>query len=84
MSTAPPEFPAPFRHAGRLVWDRHDTENYKRALIGLPPLERDPQKPIEFVTARTLTAELPYGRRTIGRRVKGRIQGEAHPALATA
>jgi hypothetical protein len=36
------------------------------------------------VTARTLTAELPYGRRTIGRRVKGRIQGEAHPALATA
>jgi hypothetical protein len=77
-------FPSPFRHAGRLVWDRHDIENYKRALIGLAPAERDPQATIVFVTARQLAGELPYGRRTLGRRVKGRIQGEQLPAPATA
>jgi hypothetical protein len=65
-----PEFPTPFRHSGRLVWDRHSVENYKRQLIGLEPVERDPQTPITFVTARQLTTELPFGRRTIGRRIK--------------
>jgi hypothetical protein len=75
-------FPAPFRHAGRLVWDRHDIENYKRALIGLAPAERNPHAPIVFVTAKQLADELPYGRRTLGRRVKGRIQGEALPVAA--
>jgi hypothetical protein len=76
------EFPAPFRHANRLVWDRYDVENFKRSLIGLPPLERDPKAPITFVTAKQLSAELPYGRRTLGRRVKGRIQGEPLPVAA--
>jgi hypothetical protein len=82
--TMHPDFPAPFRHGGRLVWDRHSTENYKRSLMGLPPVERDPQAPIVFVTAKQLADELPYGRRTLGRRVKGRVQAEPHPALATA
>jgi hypothetical protein len=72
----PLDFPAPFRHAGRLMWDRHAVENYKRSLMGLPPLERDLQTPITFVSAKQLGVELPFGRRTIGRRVKGRIQGE--------
>jgi hypothetical protein len=76
MSTAP-EVPAPYRHFGRLMWDRREIENYKRALMGLAPLERDPNAPIVFVTAKQLAEELPYGRRTIGRRVKGRVQGEA-------
>jgi hypothetical protein len=76
MSNAP-EVPAPYRHFGRLMWDRHEIENYKRALIGLQPLERDHNAPIVFVTAKQLADELPYGRRTIGRRVKGRVQGEA-------
>jgi hypothetical protein len=79
-----PEFPAPFRHAGRLMWDRHGIENFKRALIGLPPIERDPQMPIIFVTAKQLAVELPYGRRTIGRRVHGRVQGDPLPASAAA
>jgi hypothetical protein len=83
MSEAP-EFPAPFRHAGRLVWDRFAIENYKRSLIGLPPHERDSNAPIVFVTARQLADELPFGRRTLGRRVKGRIQGEALPAPVAA
>jgi len=74
--TAPLDFPAPFKHGGRLVWDRHAIENYKRALLGLPPLDRDPLAPIIFVTARQLSAELPFGRRTLGRRVKGRTLGE--------
>ena len=78
------DFPAPFRLNGRLLWDRFDVEQYKRSLMGLPLLERDPQAPITFVSAKQLTAELPYGRRTLGRRVKGRVQAEPHPALATA
>ena len=67
-----PEFPAPYRRKGRLFWDRFEIENFKRSLIGLPPLERDPARPIEFVTAPQLSDELPYGRRTIGRLIKGR------------
>jgi hypothetical protein len=70
VSTSP-DFPSPFRLNGRLMWDRHAVENYKRALMGLEPVERDPQAPITFVTARQLTAELPYGRRSLGRRIKG-------------
>jgi hypothetical protein len=74
-----PEFPAPIRLNGRLVWDCHPYENYKRALIGLEPLERDPLAPIVFVTAAQLAEELPYGRRTIGRRVKGRFADNPAP-----
>jgi len=70
VSTSTPELPAPFRHSGRLMWDRHEVENFKRALMGLAPLERDPHAPIVFVTAKQLTSELPYGRRTLGRRVR--------------
>jgi hypothetical protein len=77
------DFPAPFRLNGRLMWDRFDVENYKRGLMGLPSVERDLQTPITFVSAKQLTAELPYGRRTLGRRVKGRAQNEPRPALAT-
>jgi hypothetical protein len=75
-----PEFPAPYRHAGRLMWDRHNVENYKRALMGIPPVERDPNAPIHFVTAKQLAEELPYGRRTIGRRIKGLVQTEIEAA----
>jgi hypothetical protein len=67
------DFPAPFRLNGRLMWDRFDVENYKRGLMGLPAVERDPHVPITFVSAKQLTGELPYGRRTLGRRVKGRV-----------
>jgi hypothetical protein len=79
MSTSP-DFPAPFRLNGRLMWDRHSVENYKRQLMGLEPVERDPQAPITFVTARQLTTELPYGRRSLGRRIKNLVQAEPHPA----
>jgi hypothetical protein len=85
MSTSPDfPFPSPFRLNGRLMWDRYAIESYKRALMGLPLVERDPQAPITFVSAKQLTSELPYGRRTLGRRVKGRVQAEPNPAPATA
>jgi hypothetical protein len=77
-----PDFPAPFRLNNRLVWDRFDVENYKRALMSLAPVERDPQTPITFVTARQLEAELPYGRRTLGRRVKGREKAASESVAA--
>ena len=80
--TKAPEFPAPFRHAGRLVWDRHAIENFKLALMGLASVERDPTRPIVFVTAKQLATELPYGRRTIGRRIKGREAGPVPAALS--
>jgi hypothetical protein len=41
--TTSSDFPAPIRLNGRLVWDRFEIENHKRRLLGLPPLERDPQ-----------------------------------------
>jgi hypothetical protein len=76
-----PEFPAPYRHSGRLMWDRHELENYKRALMGLAPVERDPNAPIVFVKAKQLETEMPFGRRTTGRRVKGRtIESRAEGA----
>lgn len=83
MST-PLELPAPRRHNGRLVWDRFEIENFKRVLLGLAPLERDLQAVIVFVTAKQLTAELPFGRRTLGRRVKGRVHDDSPVAHATA
>jgi hypothetical protein len=71
MSDQVLEFPAPIRDRGRLIWDRHDIENYKRSLLGLPPLERDPNASIVFVTAKQISEELPYGRRTIAVESKG-------------
>jgi hypothetical protein len=79
-----PEFPAPLRLNGRLVWDRHVVESYKRSLMGLPPVERDPQQPIMLVTAKQLAAELPFGRRSLGRRVKGREIAATEAAAITA
>ena len=72
--TAQPDFPAPTSIAGRLYFDRHEVENYKRALMRLAPVERDPAAPIAFVTAQQISDELQIDRRTLGRRVRGRIR----------
>ncbi len=78
MSTNEPEFPRPIRLRGRLFFDRFDVETYKRALIGLPALERNPKDTIEFVPAKRLKDEIGVNRRTLGRRVAGRVAfGEA-------
>ena len=75
MHTAP-DFPQPTRIGGRLMFDRHDVENHKRQLMGLAPTDRDPTAPIVFVTAQQISGELQIDRRTLGRRVRGRIRGE--------
>lgn len=72
-----PELPAPFLFGGRLRFDQHEHENYKRALAGLPAVDRDPAVPIRFVDASAVCADLAIDRRTLGRRVKGRVRGEA-------
>jgi len=69
MSQSTIEFPAPRKLNGRLFWDRLDIENYKRALLGLPPLDRNPSTPIELVPASQVTREVGFGRRTLGRRI---------------
>jgi hypothetical protein len=82
-----PQFPAPFRMGGKLLWEQFEIENFKRVLIGLDPLERDESRPIVFMTARQISAELPYQRRTIGKMIEGRVRGEfpgPHSANAAA
>lgn len=70
------DFPQPTRIGGRLMFDRHDVEQHKRQLMGLTPTDRDPAAPITFVTTGQISNELQINRRTLGRRVKGRICGE--------
>ena len=69
------DFPIPTRMGGRLFFDRHEVENHKRKLMRLTPIERDAAVPIAFVTAQQISDELQIDRRTLGRRVKGRVRG---------
>jgi hypothetical protein len=69
-----PEFPAPARFGGRLRFDAFDAERYKREFAGLPALVRDPQQPIRFVDASAICRDLGINRRTLGRRVAGRVR----------
>ena len=72
------DFPGPTSINGRLFFDRHAVENHKRKLMGLRPADRDPAAPITFVTAQQLSEELQIDRRTLGRRIRGRVRGEAN------
>jgi hypothetical protein len=65
-----PEFPTPTKIRGRLFFDRHEFENYKRGCLGMPFLERDELTPIELVSAVQASHELGRNRRTIGRRIR--------------
>jgi hypothetical protein len=71
-----PEFPSAARFGGRLRFDAFEVERFKRSLAGLPGLARDPEKPIRFVDASDVCADLGIDRRTLGRRVRGRIRGQ--------
>ena len=71
------DFPISTISGARHFFARHEVENYKRKLMGLTPVERDPAAPITFVTAQQLSDELQINRRTLGRRIRGRIRGEA-------
>jgi hypothetical protein len=72
-----PKFPSPARFGGRLRFDAFEVERFKRSLAGLPRRERGPEEPIRFVDASDVCADLGIDRRTLGRRVRGRIRGEA-------
>jgi hypothetical protein len=74
MATSP-DFPTPTRIRGRLFFDRHVFENFKRQLLGLEPLERDPKAVIELVPAGQAATELGRHRRTLGRRI---VETRAH------
>jgi hypothetical protein len=65
--TSTPEFPAPLRLNGRLFFDRHAIENFKRAAFGLPPEERTSE--IKLIPAGQVAKEFGFARRTLGRRV---------------
>lgn len=71
-----PAFPAPIRFGGRLRFALHEHEAYKRALAGLPAVQRNEAEPIRFINASAVCADLAIDRRTLGRRVRGQIRGE--------
>lgn len=69
------DFPAPYRlPSGHLAWDYDEVEDWKRQLMGFEPIERDPNGAIRLLNAKQLEAGLPFGRRTIGRLVAGRVR----------
>jgi hypothetical protein len=72
-----PDFPLSTSIGGRHFFARHEVEDYKRKLMGLTPTDRDSAAPITFVTAQQLSDELQIDRRTLGRRIRGRVRGEA-------
>jgi len=77
-----PEFPSPARFGGRLRFDAFEVERFKRSLAGLPTRARDPEQPLRFVDVSDVCADLGIDRRTLGRRIRGRIRGEAGDADA--
>jgi hypothetical protein len=67
------DFPTPGRVNGRLYFDRHAVENFKRQLVGLGPVERNSREPITFIDATTVANELGVYRRTVSRLIAGRF-----------
>jgi hypothetical protein len=65
------EFPTPIEKNGRKFFLRHQLENYKRALAGLPLIDDSDVSVVEFVPAPQAAEELGQSRRTLGRRMKG-------------
>ena len=63
------QLPEPTRINGRLFFERHQLENAKRLVLGLPVLPRDPTAPIELVPALQVAQEFGRSRRTIARQV---------------
>jgi hypothetical protein len=67
MSNA--EFPTAIVKHGRKYFLRHQLENYKRALAGLPLIDEGGVSVIELVPAPQAAEELGQSRRTLGRRM---------------
>jgi hypothetical protein len=77
MLNTPLDFPTPVKINGRLFFEDLSVENYKRSILGLPPLGRDDTARTTLIPAKKVAAEFGFGRRTLGRRIKGRVQDES-------
>jgi hypothetical protein len=77
LSNSTPQFPAPSRFGNRLRFDAFEVERFKRELAGLPAVERGEGERIRFVAASAICSDLGINRRTLGRRIAGRVRGEA-------
>jgi hypothetical protein len=61
------EFPSPITKNGRNYFLRHQLENYKRGLAGLPLIPDGAVPVIELVPAPRAAEEIGRSRRTLGR-----------------
>jgi hypothetical protein len=68
------ECPNPITKNGRKYFLRHQLENYKRALAGLPLIDESDVSVIELVPAPQAAKELGQSRRTLGRRMAAHRQ----------
>jgi hypothetical protein len=77
-----PKLPTPILKNGRKYFLRHQLENFKRALAGLPLIDENDVSVIELVPAPQAAQELGQSRRTLGRRMAAVKQGgdEDRPA----
>jgi hypothetical protein len=78
MSKPADSFPRPIRINGRLFWRRSELESYKRKLIsaalGLQAAtSQEPETVETFVTSQEVAREFAFTRRTLGRRIAGRV-----------
>ena len=64
------KFPDSITLNGRKFFIRHEIENHKRALAGLPLIKEASVSVVEFVPAPQVAEELGQSRRTSGRRMK--------------
>jgi hypothetical protein len=70
-------FPKPVTIRGVYFFPRHEVENFKRLLMGLPPIPADPDTPIELVKLSTFAEEIDCHPLTIKRHLP---RPEAAPA----
>ena len=63
------KFPMPVIVEGRLFFDSLEHENYKRTLVGLSPLPRDPADPIKLLPAAIVQEQCGLSRSTLARRI---------------
>jgi hypothetical protein len=83
LTMSNPELPATITKNGRKYFIRHQFENYKRALAGLPLIDENGVSVIELVPAPQAAEELGQSRRTLGRRmVAGKTGGGATSTAA--
>jgi hypothetical protein len=72
-----PKLPTPIDRNGHKFFIRHQFENHKRGLAGLPPIAESDVSVIEFVPAPQAAEELGVSRRTLGRQMAAAAKPDA-------